>query len=226
MIGTLVNVAAVIIGSLLGLLLRKGFPEKMKNTVTIGMGLCVVLIGMQGALGTGNVLLVILAIVLGSIIGSLLKIEERLDKLGLSLQKKFAGKDGNDNFAKGFVNATLIYCVGAMAIVGSIDSGLRGNHDTLFAKSLLDGVMSIALASTMGIGVMLSAVAVLIYQGGIALLAQLVEPLLTEAMITEMSAVGGVLIMGIGLNLIRKEHIPVGDMLPAIFLPLVLTLIM
>ena len=226
MIGTLVNVAAVIIGSLLGLLLRKGFPEKMKNTVTIGMGLCVVLIGMQGALGTKNVLLVILAIVLGSIIGSLLKIEERLDKLGLSLQKKFAGKDGNDSFAKGFVNATLIYCVGAMAIVGSIDSGLRGNHDTLFAKSLLDGVMSIALASTMGIGVMLSAVAVLIYQGGIALLAQLVEPLLTEAMITEMSAVGGVLIMGIGLNLIRKEHIPVGDMLPAIFLPLILTLFM
>ena len=110
--------------------------------------------------------------------------------------------------------------------MGSIDSGLRGNHDTLFAKSLLDGVMSIALASTMGIGVMLSAVAVLIYQGGIALLAQLVAPLLTEAMITEMSAVGGVLIMGIGFNMFRKEHIPVGDMLPAIFLPLLLTLFM
>ncbi len=226
MIGTLVNVAAVIVGSLLGLLLRKGFPEKMKNTVTTGMGLCVILIGMQGALGTENVLLVILSIVMGSIIGSLLKIEERLDKLGLSLQKKFAAKDGNDHFAKGFVNATLIYCVGAMAIVGSIDSGLRGNHDTLFAKSLLDGVMSIALASTMGIGVMLSAVAVLIYQGGIALLAQLVEPLMTEVMIAEMSAVGGVLIMGIGFNLFRKEHIPVGDMLPAIFLPILLTMIM
>lgn len=226
MIGTLVNVAAVIVGSLLGLLLRKGFPEKMKNTVTTGMGLCVILIGMQGALGTENVLLVILSIVMGSIIGSLLKIEERLDKLGLSLQKKFAAKDGNDHFAKGFVNATLIYCVGAMAIVGSIDSGLRGNHDTLFAKSLLDGVMSIALASTMGVGVMLSAVAVLIYQGGIALLAQLVEPLMTEVMIAEMSAVGGVLIMGIGFNLFRKEHIPVGDMLPAIFLPILLTMIM
>ncbi|MBQ4638971.1 MAG: DUF554 domain-containing protein [Clostridia bacterium] len=226
MIGTLVNVAAVIVGSLLGLLLRKGFPEKMKKTVTIGMGLCVILIGMQGALGTQNVLLVILSIVIGSMIGSALKIEARLDKLGLSLQKKFAAKDGNDHFAKGFVNATLIYCVGAMAIVGSIDSGLRGNHDTLFAKSLLDGVMSIALASTMGIGVMLSAVAVFIYQGGIALLAQLVEPLLTEVMITEMSAVGGVLIMGIGFNLFRKEHIPVGDMLPAIFLPIVLTLFM
>ena len=185
-----------------------------------------ILIGMQGALGTQNVLLVILSVVLGSIIGVALKIEERLDKLGLSLQKKFAAKDGNDNFAKGFVTATLIYCVGAMAIVGSIDSGLRGNHDTLFAKSLLDGVMSIALASTMGVGVMLSAVAVLIYQGGIALLAQLVAPLLTEAMITEMSAVGGVLIMGIGFNMFRKEHIPVGDMLPAIFLPLLLILVM
>lgn len=226
MIGTLVNVAAIIIGTLLGLVLRKGFPEKMKGTITMGMGLCVVLIGMKGALETGNVLLVIVAVVLGSAMGSALKIEERLDKAGLSLQKKFAAKDGNDNFAKGFVTATLIYCVGAMAIVGSIDSGLRGNHNTLFAKSLLDGVLSVALASTMGIGVIMSAVAVLIYQGGIALLAQLVEPLLTDAMITEMGAVGGVLIMGVGLNLIRKEHIPVGDMVPAIFLPLVLTLFM
>lgn len=226
MIGTLVNVAAIIAGSLLGLLLRKGFPEKMKTTVTTGMGLCVILIGLQGALTTGNVLLVILSVVLGSIIGVALKIEERLDKLGLSLQKKFAAKDGNDNFAKGFVTATLIYCVGAMAIVGSIDSGLRGNHDTLYAKSLLDGVMSIALSSTMGIGVMLSAVAVLIYQGSIALLAQLVAPLLTDVMINEMSAVGGLLIVGIGFNMFRKEHIPVGDMLPAIFLPLILTLFM
>ncbi len=226
MIGTLVNVAAVVLGSLIGLLLRKGFPEKMKSTVTTGMGLCVILIGMQGALTTDNVLLVILSVVVGSCIGVALKIEERLDKLGLSLQKRFAARNGNDHFAKGFVTATLIYCVGAMAIVGSIDSGLRGNHDRLFAKSLLDGVMSIALASTMGIGVMLSALAVLVYQGSIALLSQLVAPLLTETMISEMGAVGGVLIMGIGFNMFRKEHIPVGDMLPAIFLPLILTLFM
>jgi len=119
-----------------------------------------------------------------------------------------------------------MYCVGAMAIVGSMDSGLRGDHSTLFAKSILDGVNSIILTSTMGLGVMLSAVTVLIYQGAIALLAQVVAPLLTEYAIQEMSAVGGVLIMGIGFNMFRKQHIPVGDLLPAMFVPLALTLFM
>ena len=226
MIGTLVNVAAVIVGSLIGLLLRKGFPEKMKSTVTTGMGLCTMIIGIQSAFETKNVLIMILSVVIGSIIGVALKIEYRLDKLGQSLQNRFSGKDDSGSFAKGFVTATLIYCVGAMAIMGSIESGLRNEHGTLFAKSILDGVLSISLASTMGIGVMFSAVPVFIYQGGIALLAQTVEPLLTEAVVAEMSAAGGVLILGVGLNLFRKEHIPVGDMLPAIFLPLILTLFM
>lgn len=226
MIGTLVNVAAVIVGSLIGLLLRKGFPEKMKSTVTTGMGLCTMIIGIQNAFETKNVLIMILSVVIGSIIGVALKIEYRLDKLGQSLQNRFSGKDDSGNFARGFVTATLIYCIGAMAIMGSIESGLRNEHGTLFAKSILDGVLSISLASTMGIGVMFSAIPVFIYQGGIALLAQTVEPLLTEAVVAEMSAAGGVLILGVGLNLFRKEHIPVGDMLPAIFLPLILTLFM
>lgn len=226
MIGTLVNVAAVIIGSLLGLLLRKGFPEKMKSTVTAGMGLCTMIIGIQSAFETKNVLIMILSVVIGSMIGVAMKIEYRLDKLGQALQNRFSGKDDSGNFARGFVTATLIYCVGAMAIMGSIESGLRNEHGTLFAKSILDGVLSISLASTMGIGVMFSAIPVFIYQGGIALLAQTVEPLLTEAVVAEMSAAGGVLILGVGLNLFRKEHIPVGDMLPAIFLPLILTLFM
>lgn len=225
MIGTLINVAAVLLGGTIGLLLRKGLPEKLRNTLMSGIGLCVLLIGIQGALGTSNVMLVILSVVLGGVIGVLLKIEERLDHLGNRLQEKLSKGEG-DSFGKGFVTASLMFCVGAMAIVGSMDSGIRGDHSTLVAKSILDGVSSIILASTMGPGVLLSAVSVLVYQGSIALLAQVVAPLLTDRVIAEMSAVGGLLIMGIGFNMIRKEHIPVGDLLPAIFMPLLLTLIM
>lgn len=223
MIGTLVNVAAVILGSLLGLLLRKGLSQQLRTTLTTGMGLCVMLIGLKGAFGTSNEMIVILSMVIGGCLGVWMKIEKRLDSLGAKLEKRFASGDSESNFGKGFVTASLMYCVGAMAIVGSMDSGLRGDHSTLFAKSILDGVSSIILSSTMGLGVMMSAVAVLIYQGSIALLAQVVAPLLTEYAIQEMSAVGGVLILGIGLNMIRKEHIPVGDLLPAMFIPLALT---
>lgn len=225
MLGTLVNAAAVIAGGALGLLLRKGLPENLRKTLMTGMGLCVILIGMKGALGTGNEMLVILSVVLGAVIGVLLKIEKRLDGLGNRLQEKFSAGE-KDSFGKGFVTATLMYCVGAMAIVGSMDSGLRGDHSTLLAKSVLDGVSSIILASTLGVGVLLSAVPVFLYQGTIALLSQVVAPILTERVITEMSAVGGLLVVGIGLNMIRKDHIPVGDLLPAMFMPLLLTLVM
>lgn len=225
MIGTLVNVAAVILGSLLGLLLRKGLPQHLRDTLMAGMGLSVMLIGLKGALGTENEMIIILSVVLGGCVGVALKIEKHLDGLGARLQKRFS-TGADDSFGKGFVTASLMFCVGAMAIVGSMDSGLRGDHSTLFAKSILDGVSSIILTSTLGLGVMLSAVVVLIYQGGIALLAQVVAPVLTTRAITEMSAVGGVLILGIGLNMLRKQHIPVGDLLPSVFVPLALTLFM
>ena len=225
MIGTLINVAAVIAGSLIGLFLRRGLPKQLRDTLMAGMGLCVIVIGLKGALGTGNEMLVILSVVLGGCVGVALQIEKHLDQLGSRLEKKFSAA-GDGNFGKGFVTASLMFCVGAMAIVGSMDSGLRGDHSTLMAKSVLDGVASIILSSTLGPGVMLSALAVLIYQGGIALLAQAIQPLLTERVIAEMSAVGGVLIMAIGLNMLRKEHIPVGNLLPGVFLPLLLTLVM
>ena len=225
MIGTLINVAAVIAGSLIGLFLRRGLPKQLRDTLMAGMGLCVIVIGLKGALGTGNEMLVILSVVLGGCVGVALQIEKHLDQLGSRLEKKFSAA-GDGNFGKGFVTASLMFCVGAMAIVGSMDSGLRGDHSTLMAKSVLDGVASIILCSTLGPGVMLSALAVLIYQGGIALLAQAIQPLLTERVIAEMSAVGGVLIMAIGLNMLRKEHIPVGNLLPGVFLPLLLTLVM
>lgn len=182
------------------------------------MGLAVILIGIQGAIKTESAFLAVLSMVLGTLMGTLMGIERHLNNLGDRLQTRFAS--GDEGFAKGFVSASLIFCVGAMAIVGSMDSGLRGDHSTLLAKSVLDGVTALILASTLGIGVILSAVPVLIYQGAIALSAGLIAPLLTERMIGEMSAVGGLLIVGIGVNMLRKEHIPVGDMLPAMFLPI------
>ena len=226
MIGTLINVVAVVAGTLLGLLFGKKITEEMRRVLTLGVGMCVVVLGLQSALATSNMMLVIIAVVLGGVAGSLLKIEKGLDRMGDMLQKRFAR--GGSRVGEGFVTATLIFCVGAMAITGALDSGLRGDHSTLVAKSVLDGVTSMVLASTMGWGVMLSAVAVLIYQGGIALAASFVAPLLENArMVTEMSAVGGVLIMGIGLNMIgMKERIPVGDLLPAIVMPTFLVLIM
>ena len=225
MLGTLVNAGAIIAGGILGMLLQKGLPENLRKTLMAGMGLCVVLIGLKGALGTGSEMLVILSIVLGCVIGVLLKLEQRLERVGVKLQALFATRK-SETFAKGFVTATLMYCVGAMAIVGSMDAGLRGDHSTLLAKSVLDGVSSVILTSMMGPGVLLSAGSVLIYQGAITLLAQVAAPILTERVITEMSAVGGLLVVSIGLNMIRKDHIPVGDMLPAMFMPLLLTLVM
>lgn len=221
MVGTLINTVAILVGTALGLLLRKGIPERLRETVVQGQGLCVILIGLSGALKTGDTLCVIICMVAGALIGAAINIEKRLNDLGAFLERKVTrGQGETGSVAKGFVSASLLFCVGAMAIVGAMDSGLRGDHSTLIAKSALDGISAIFFASSLGIGVGLSAFAVLIYQGAIALLAMWIEPLLTETVITEMSAVGGLLIAGIGLNMIYDKHIPVGNLLPAIFLPM------
>lgn len=217
MIGTLINVATILLGSMVGLLLRRGIPERLRNTVMQGLGLCVILIGVSGALKTADTMCVILSIVIGGLIGSAVNIEKRLDQLGQFADRKLGG---GGSFSKGFVTASLVFCVGAMAIVGAMDSGLNGNHATLIAKAALDGVSSVFFASALGPGVALSAAAVLVYQGAIALLAGVLQPLLTDAIITEMSAVGGLLIVGIGLNMIYDKHLSVGNLLPAIFIPM------
>ena len=221
MIGTLINAAAIILGTLVGLLLRKGIPQRLQDTVGQGQGLCVILIGLTSAIKTADVTCCIICMVIGSLIGSWVDIERRLNDLGRAIESKVSPDGSEGSVAKGFVTASLVFCVGAMAIVGSMDSGLRGDHSTLIAKSILDGVFAIIFTSSLGWGVGLSALAVLVYQGAIALLAMWIEPFLTAPIITEMSAVGGLLIMGIGLNMIYdKHHIPVGNMLPAIFLPM------
>lgn len=222
MIGTLINCIAIIVGSGLGLLLRKGMNQDISKTVMQGIGLSVILIGVMGAIQTQNTLLVILSMVIGGVAGSLINIKKRMDQLGEYAERKLTrGGDGESTFAKGFVTASLVFCVGAMAVVGALDSGIRGDHSTLIAKSALDAVAALVFSSTLGIGVMLSAVPVLIYQGAIALLGNAIAPLLSEIVITEMSAVGGLLIMAIGINMLLEKDITVANLLPAILVPFI-----
>ena len=222
MLGTIINVVAILVGSAAGIALHGGMPQRFRDTIMQGLALCVVLIGVMGAVQTSNSMIVIFSIVLGALVGEGIDIEKRLDSVGNAAQRLFdRGKGGSSTFAQGFVTASLVYCVGAMAIMGSLDSGLRGDHATLIAKSILDGVSAIVFASTLGPGVALSAAAVFIYQGAITLLAQFVAPFLTDALVTEMSAVGGLLIIGIGVNMFDRVHIKVGNLLPAIFMPMI-----
>ena len=181
------------------------------------IGLCVVIIGISTAIKTESPLLFIISLAAGGAVGKLIGIETGLDKIGMKLQNRFSKAEST--VAEGFVTATLIFCVGAMAILGSLESGLNKNHELLYIKSMLDGITAMVLASTLGFGVGFSALAVLIYQGAITLGASFVSPFLTEEIMREVSAVGGVLIMGIGINLLNIKKIHVGDMLPAILIP-------
>ena len=219
MLGTIVNTLAIIAGSLLGIVFRGGIPNKYQVTIMQAISLAVILIGLKMAFKTDAVLLVIFSLVIGSIFGEFIKIEDRLENLGKRLEIKFA-KAGN-GIAKGFVVASLVYCVGSMAIVGSMESGLTGNHQTLFAKSALDGLSSIIFASTFGIGVLFSSISVFVYQGILTLTSTLMKPFLIPPVIDQMSGVGGLLIMAIGFNLLEIQKIKVGNMLPAIFIPLI-----
>jgi uncharacterized membrane protein YqgA involved in biofilm formation len=219
LLGTIVNTLAIIIGSLLGFICSGGIPKKYRVTVMQAISLAVILIGLKMAFKTDDVLVVIFSLVIGSLLGELLNIEERLENMGKRLETKFAKTGGG--IAKGFVVASLVFCVGSMAIVGSMESGLTGNHHTLFAKSALDGLSSIVFASTFGIGVLFSSISVFVYQGFITLTASLMKPFLIPSVINQMSGAGGLLIMAIGINLLEIRKIKVGNMLPAIFIPLI-----
>lgn len=218
--GTIVNTLAIIVGSLLGMVFRKGIPDTYKKTVIQAIGLAVLLVGLRAALRSDALLVVIISMAVGGVIGEWLGIEDRLDRLGKWFEGRFSGNGGGD-VAKAFVTASLVYCVGSMAIVGSLESGLAGNHQTLYAKSLLDGITAIIFTASFGIGVILSAGAVFLYQGAITLSAVLIKPYLMPMVVDQMSAVGGLLIMGIGVNLLEIQKIRIGNMLPAIFLPLI-----
>lgn len=214
MTGTVVNAISIAVGAGIGSLLKKGIPENYKRTVIQGLALAVVVIGLQMAFKSKNILIVISSLVLGGLTGEYFKIEDRLASFGNRMESIFGNLGGS--FTKAFVTASLVYCVGAMAIVGSIQDGISGNPDTLYVKSLLDGVTSIVFSSTLGIGVAFSAIPVFIYQGSITLLAKYLQGVLTQPVITELIATGGILIMGIGIKLLEIKDIRVGNLLPAV----------
>lgn len=227
MFGVLVNSFAVIIGGIAGVLLKMGISDRYKTIIMDGIALCVAAIGLNLALKAENMLIVILSIVIGSIIGEWADLEGKLNKIGEFMQQKTKKLSKNDNskFAEGYVNSSLLFCVGAMAIVGSIQSGLRGDNSILYAKSVLDGITSIVFGSTFGIGVVFSSLSILLYQGLIAETAFLMKNILNGSTINAMNAVGGLLIVGISLNMLSIKRIKVGNMIPSVFIPIIYSIV-
>lgn len=223
MLGTVVNTLAILVGGILGALLGTGIKEKSRETVMHGLGLSVAVIGLMMALRTANPVIVIGSLVLGGLAGEWTDIEGRLYRAAAQLERRYASGDGT--LTRGFVTASLVYCVGAMAITGSLESGMTGNHATLYAKAMIDGVSAVVFASTLGIGVALSSLSVLAYQGAITLLAAWISQWLTPAAVTEMTATGGILILAIGLNVLEIKRIRVGNLLPAIPVAVMLALV-
>lgn len=220
--GTLVNSLTIIAGTVVGMLLGRFIPERMSDAISKGVALCVLYIGIDGMLAGENTLVAIISTVIGAIIGELLRLDDRMHDLGDWVERRFAKNGTKGSISEGFVSASLLFCVGAMAIMGSLDSGLLRDHSTLYAKSTLDGITSIVYGSTMGVGVALSAVPIFLYQGAIALGASFIEPFLTPVVIAEMKCVGSILITGLALNLLGLTKIKVVNYVPAIFLPILL----
>lgn len=227
MLGTIVNCIAIIIGCLLGLIVKGRLSERISTTIMSGLGLCVLYIGISGALKGEDTLLMIISIALGALIGEVIDVDRWLNRLGHYLESKIRKKGGQTiSIAEGFVTASLLFCVGAMAIVGALESGLKGNHETLFAKSLLDGISSIIFTSSLGIGVIFSAVTVLIYQGAIVLGAGFLSSFLSSTVISNISSVGSILIIGLGLNMLGVTKIKIANLLPAVLLPILFSIVL
>ncbi len=216
MLGVIVNVITVILGSLIGLLFKKGIPEKVSTAAMTGLGACTLYIGISGSLCGENVLIVIASVVLGVITGTLLDIDGAINKLAKRVEIKFKKQDGTASVAEGIVTATLLFCVGSMTVTGSIQAGLTGDNSVLITKATLDFVSSMMLASSLGFGVLLSSISVFIIQGGLVLLAGLIAPFMSVGAIGEMTCAGSILIIMIGTNLMGITKIKVADFLPAI----------
>ena len=221
MLGTIANVVAIILGGILGILIKSRFPKKVNNIIFQVIGLFTITLGITMAIKTNNILIVAFSLIIGSVVGEIIDIEKYLESFSERLKNKL--KNSSDKFTEGFITATLIYCIGPMAILGSIEEGLGNPPNLLFAKSVLDGVASIALASALGIGVIFSTVPLLIYQGGITLFASYVSNYLSDALIVELSAVGGILLLGLGMNIAEIKKFKVVNMLPSLLVVLVLS---
>ena len=222
MISVFVNAGAVVAGSCIGLLLKKGIPERLSDILMKALGLCTLYIGISGSLKGENTIILIVSMVVGVLIGEGIDLDDKLNRLGKFLETRFSKEGEKVSIAEGFVSASLLFCVGAMTIVGSLQSGLTGNHEMIFAKSMLDFVAAIIFTSSLGIGVFFSAVFVLVYQGAIVLLAQWISPLLTDYTIGEMTCAGSVIIIALGLNMLGIIKLKVMNFVPAIFAPMLL----
>lgn len=222
MIATVINVVLILLGSFLGLVFKNRISARFASGITFALGLCVLGIGISSMIGTADTLCVIVCMVIGTLLGELINIEKRMDSVGTLLRRKLIRGESNSHFVEGFVNCSVLFCVGAMAINGSMEAGMNGNYDILISKAVIDGVSSITFAAAMGVGVAFAAIPILFYQGGLTLIFSAVGQGMDPAVVTEMSAVGGTIIVGIGINMLGlpKEKLRVGNMLPAIFLPL------
>lgn len=218
MTGVFVNVITVILGSSLGLLFKKGISQKYTDAVMTGIGLCVVAIGVSGILKGENILVSIISMVIGALIGTAFDIDGKINGVGDFLSRKIKKKSDKVSLTEGFVTASLLFCVGAMTIIGSLDAGLKGDNSTLFTKSVLDLFSSMMLSASLGIGVMFAAVFVLVFQGGLVLLSSLLEGVLTASAVAEITCVGSLMILALGLNLLGITKIKVANYFPALIL--------
>jgi len=239
-LGTIVNVIAVLAGAAIGMIIKGGLPQRFEKTILGAIGLATFFIGITGALSgmlvinenhgvsSQYTMLMIISLVVGAFLGELINIEKRLDTFGEWCKKRFKFKGNkavpasNDTFVEGFVSSALLFCVGAMSIVGSLEDGLSANATTLYAKSILDGVAAMIFSASLGVGVFFSVIPLAIYQGGITLMAKFIKPYLSDVIIGQMSFVGSILIFAIGFNLIFGKKIKVGNMLPAMFMPILI----
>lgn len=221
--GTIINVGAIILGGLIGLILRGRFPERITQTALQVMGLFTILVGIQMALQGQEPILILISLASGAILGEIIRIEDGLEHLGKWIETQLKVTEGSP--AKGFIYASLVFAVGSMAIVGSIADGVKGDHSILVTKSMMDGIISIPFAAGMGPGVLGSAVTILVYQGSLTLLARGLQSFFSPAVITELTAVGGILVIGIGINILGLQKIKVANFLPALAIIIALTLI-
>lgn len=225
MTGTFINMGTIVVGSVIGISIGSRLPEKLRSTVLSGLGLSTMLIGLQMAMGTKNILVVLGAMLSGGLIGELLRIDDGLQRLGAFLQSVLSRGEGQ-SFGEGFITASLVFCVGPMAILGSIQDGLMGDYRLLAVKSLLDGFAAVAFSASLGWGVSFSAVSILLYQGSITLFAGVLSRALSDLMIVEMTAAGGLIIVGIGLKLLEVKDIRLASFLPALAIaPIIVALI-
>ena len=222
--GAIVNSIVVVITSLIGLLIGQRIPEKMNRAIMQGIGLVVITSGVSGAVNGVNTLVLILSMVIGIVIGEGLDIHQRINLFIEKATKRLSGDKDQSEFTQAFMTATMLFCIGSMAIVGSLESGLTGDNATLYTKSVIDGISAVLFSSSLGIGVLFASIPLLLYQGSLIIFAQLLAPILSDAVILEMTTVGSVLLIGMGLNMLDITDFKMMNFIPAIFLPILLML--